>query len=79
MASDQDREKIIDAETDEESNCCGAMILQGGICADCREHCEAVVYNCEICKDTGQVEIMGDDGRGNWDVVDIKRCSCLDD
>ena len=22
------------------SNCCGAPIMQGGICSDCKEHCE---------------------------------------
>jgi hypothetical protein len=34
---------------------------------------------CEYCNDTGIVEISGDDGRGNWDVVDSKRCGCNQD
>lgn len=24
------------------SNCCGARVMMGDICADCKEHCEAV-------------------------------------
>jgi hypothetical protein len=34
---------------------------------------------CEYCNDTGVVEISGDDGRGNWDKVDEKRCVCTED
>ena len=29
-----------DAYETGESNCCGAPIMQGGICSDCKEHCE---------------------------------------
>ena len=29
-------------EADVLSDCCQARVLQGGICADCREHCESV-------------------------------------
>ena len=30
-----------DAFTGETSNCCGAPIMMGDICSDCKEHCEA--------------------------------------
>ena len=34
---------------------------------------------CNICNDTGEVEIMGDGDNFEWDVVEIKRCSCQED
>ena len=30
-----------DAFSGETSNCCGAPIMMGDICSDCKEHCEA--------------------------------------
>jgi hypothetical protein len=30
-----------DAFTGETSNCCGAPIMMGDICSDCKEHCDA--------------------------------------
>jgi hypothetical protein len=30
-----------DAFSGETSNCCGAPIVMGDICSDCKEHCEA--------------------------------------
>lgn len=32
---------LMDMEEDGSSNCCGAKVYMG-ICADCKEHCEAV-------------------------------------
>ena len=31
----------LDAFTGETSNCCGARVMIGGICAACKEHCDA--------------------------------------
>lgn len=35
------------------SNCCDALIIQGDICSNCKEHCEAV--------DNTEEEIEGED------------------
>lgn len=33
-------------------------------------------YNCKFCKDTGRLEIMGDGGNFEWDVVGYRDCQC---
>lgn len=33
-------------------------------------------FACSYCDDRGYVEISGDDGYGNWDVVDEQPCVC---
>ena len=63
-----------------ESNCCGAQVyIDLGICSDCKEHCEVVKYFCDKCKDTGDIEILGDGEHFEVGVIDIKRCNCQDD
>lgn len=36
-------------------------------------------YHCEICKDTGEIEVMGGSEADEWGVVDVKRCACQED
>ncbi len=63
-----------------ESNCCGAPVYTNQmICSDCKEHCDIIKHNCEVCKDTGEIEIMGGSDADEWGVVDIKRCNCQED
>lgn len=38
-----------------ESNCCGAAIICGDLCAKCKEHCEPT--KCETCDGTGEVSV----------------------
>jgi hypothetical protein len=33
-------------------------------------------WHCEFCKGTGIIEILGGE---DWDVIDVKKCSCMDD
>ena len=35
--TDQDVEKLLDADTSEKSTCCGAKVMSG-FCMDCKEH-----------------------------------------
>lgn len=41
--------------------------------------CEKCNIVCQICKDTGFIEIMGDGDNFEVDVVATKRCGCQDD
>lgn len=36
-------------------------------------------FNCEICRDTGTIEIMGGSDYDDWTVVDTRRCVCVED
>jgi hypothetical protein len=36
-------------------------------------------FDCELCQDTGEIEVMGDGDNFEWDVVGIKQCSCQED
>jgi hypothetical protein len=45
-----------DAYETGESNCCGAPIMQGGICSDCKEHCEAEEEDFKPGNDLPNVE-----------------------
>ena len=41
--SDKIQEHISDmTEHGSESDCCGAEIIMGDICSECKEHCEAI-------------------------------------
>ena len=33
------------------SDCCGANIILGDICSDCKEHCSTQCYYCECNSD----------------------------
>lgn len=39
---DKMTELLNDATLEGVSSCCGAKVYQGDICAECREHCDAV-------------------------------------
>ncbi len=36
-------------------------------------------YYCELCNDTGVVEIMGGTDYDEWTVIDVKMCECQKD
>lgn len=38
-----------------ESNCCGALIMIGDICSDCKEHCEDISVEEEIRGDLAEL------------------------
>lgn len=58
------------------SECCDAPIYVNLICSECLEHATPIIYNCDDCQDSGEIEIMGDGDNFEWDVVGIKRCHC---
>jgi len=41
-----------------ESNCCGAPILMGDLCAECKEHCEEA--DCPRCNGDGYIDGEGE-------------------
>lgn len=36
-------------------------------------------FMCDVCKDTGEIEIMGDGDNFENDVVGIRKCDCQQD
>lgn len=36
-------------------------------------------FDCEICRDTGTIEIMGGTDYDDWTVVNSRRCVCVED
>lgn len=45
-------------------------------CYECSVEKEENEYDCNICHDTGVIEIMGGSDADEWGVVDEKVCEC---
>lgn len=61
-------------EWEEEDHDCHLSPEDGCDCGACKPK-----YQCELCKDTGEIEIMGGSEADEWGVVDIKPCTCQED
>lgn len=46
-----------------------------GMPSDLMKYIKDQMYDCEDCKDTGAIEVMGDGDNFEYDVVGIKRCA----
>lgn len=58
-----------DTESQHVDGCEQCVIHECG----CKEFEE---ISCEKCNDSGMIEIMGDGANFEWDVVDMRTCSC---
>lgn len=57
------------------SNCCDKKIVLGA-CLECGEPTKPNKYDCDICKDTGEVSSPHRDSDGNWSDTDTRKCEC---
>lgn len=58
------------------SLCCDAPMLLD-ICSDCQEHSGPILYDCDICEDTGEVSCDGRDSSGNIERgTEVRKCEC---
>lgn len=48
------------------SNCCDAVLVNG-ICKDCGDHAGPILYDCEMCKDTGEIDCDHLDRDGHYE------------
>jgi len=42
------------------SNCCGAKIIMGDLCNDCKEHCDTQCSDCDESETCDEKELMED-------------------
>lgn len=48
------------------SNCCGAPVMLGSICMDCREHCDPECEHTPVWQDLSFDHEFGTEKGGNW-------------